>query len=144
MTRRATVAWRKRNLFRKIGTQENYRLRKEFAAAGIRMIHSAGVVPLRRGFFRKDCTRAKDERATQTVGPLRKNLRMHHEGKSGIKYPGTRWQRLPRIEEMLDEIFRGKIAKQVVGTPNGLRKIRKWTLWRGRPLPKRNERSCTE
>jgi hypothetical protein len=30
---------------------------------------------------------------------------------------------------MLDKIFRGKIAKQVVGTPNGILKIRKWTLW---------------
>jgi hypothetical protein len=70
------------------------------------MIHCAGVVPLRRGFFRKDCTRAKDERATQRVGPLRKNLRMHYEGKSGIKDPGTRWQPRPRMEEMLDETMR--------------------------------------
>jgi hypothetical protein len=37
------------------------------------------------------------------------------------------------------EIFRGKIAKQVVGTPSGLRRIRKWTLWRGRPPPKRKK-----
>jgi hypothetical protein len=120
MTRRTTVAWRKRNVFRKIGTQENCGPRKEFAAAGIRMIHCAGVAWLRRGVFRKDCTRAKDEQATQRVGPLRKNLRIHHEGKSVIKNIGTRWQLRPRIEMMLDEIFRGKIAKQVVGTPNEL------------------------
>jgi hypothetical protein len=30
-------------------------------------------------------------------------------------------------------------AKQIVGTPSGLRKIRKWTLWRGRPPPKRKK-----
>jgi hypothetical protein len=34
---------------------------------------------------RKDCTRAKVERATQTVGLFRKNLRMHHEGKCVTK-----------------------------------------------------------
>jgi hypothetical protein len=134
------VAWCKRNLFKKIGTQGNCGPRKEFTAAGIMMIHCAGVAWLRRGAVRKDCTRAKDERATQGVGPLWKNLRMHHEGKSGIKDPGTRWQLCPRIEKMLGEIFRGKIAKQVVRTPNRLWKLRKWTLWRGRPPLKRKKR----
>jgi hypothetical protein len=144
MTHRATVAWHRRNIFRKIGTQENCRPGKEFAAAGIRTIHCRGVAWLRRGVVREDCTSAKDERATQRVGPLRKNLRMHHEGKSEIKEPGTRWQMCPRIKKMLDEIFRGKITKQVVGTTNRLQKIRKWTLWRGRPPLKRKKRSCTE
>jgi hypothetical protein len=63
--------------------------------------------------------RPKDDRATHRIGPLRKNLRMHNEGKSGIKDPGTRWQRRPRIEKMLDEICRGKIVKQVVELPTG-------------------------
>jgi hypothetical protein len=43
------------------------------------------VAWLRRGVVRKDFTRANDDRATQRVGPLRKNLQMHHEGKSGTK-----------------------------------------------------------
>jgi hypothetical protein len=29
------------------------------------------------------------------------------------------------------EIFGGVIAKQVVGTSSGLRKMKEWTLWRG-------------
>jgi hypothetical protein len=37
----AAVAWRKRNLLRKIGTQENCEPCKEFAAAGMRMTHCA-------------------------------------------------------------------------------------------------------
>jgi hypothetical protein len=81
----ARVAWRKRNLFKKIGTQGNCGTRKEFAAAGIRMINCAGVTWLRRRVVRKYCTRAKVERATQRVGPFRKDLRMHHEGKCGTK-----------------------------------------------------------
>jgi hypothetical protein len=32
-----------------------------------------------------------------------------------------------------------KMAKQVVGTSSGLRRIRKWVLWRGRPPPKRKK-----
>jgi hypothetical protein len=81
MTRRATVARANRNLFKQMGTQGICGPRKEFAAAEIRMIHCAGVAWLKRGVVRKDCTRAKDERATQRVGPLRKDLWMYHEGK---------------------------------------------------------------
>jgi hypothetical protein len=84
----ATVTWQKRNLFRKIGTQESCRPHKEFGATRIRMIHCAGVAWLRRGVIRKDCTRAKVERATQRVEPYRKNLWMHHEGKCGTKNLG--------------------------------------------------------
>jgi hypothetical protein len=36
----------------------------------------------------------------------------------------------------LYEIFRGILAKQIVGTQSGLRKMKEWTLWRSRPLPK--------
>jgi hypothetical protein len=54
----------------------------------------------------------------------------------GIKDPCAKRQLRPRIEKMLYEIFRGRIAKQVVGNPGGLRKIRKWTLWRRQPPPK--------
>jgi hypothetical protein len=43
VSRRAKVAWRKRKLVRRIGTQENCRPRKEFSPTGIRMTHSAKV-----------------------------------------------------------------------------------------------------
>jgi hypothetical protein len=39
----------------------------------------------REKFIRKDCTRANDERVSQRVGPLRKNLQMPHEEKCGTK-----------------------------------------------------------
>jgi hypothetical protein len=49
------------------------------------MTRCAEVSWLRRGVVRTNCTRAKVERATQRVRPLRKNLRTHHKGKSGKK-----------------------------------------------------------
>jgi hypothetical protein len=54
------------------------------------MTHCEGVAWLWRG-VRKGCTRAKVKQATQRVGPLRKNLWMHHEGKSGTKDLGGKW-----------------------------------------------------
>jgi hypothetical protein len=82
----AKVAWHKINFFRKFGTQENCGPTKEFAAAGIRMIDCVEVRRLRRDVVRKGCTKAKDERATQSVRPLRKYLWMDYEGKSGMNF----------------------------------------------------------
>jgi hypothetical protein len=62
MTRLATVAYHKRNLFIIIWTQENCGKRKKFTTAGKRMIHCAGMAWLRRVVVRKDGTRAKFER----------------------------------------------------------------------------------
>jgi hypothetical protein len=57
-------------------------------ATGRIIIPCARVAWLRRGVVRKDCTKAEVERTAQTVGPLRKNLRTHHEGRRGRKYLG--------------------------------------------------------
>jgi hypothetical protein len=70
---------------------------------------------------------------------LKKQLR----GNERINNSGMRRQLHPRIEMMLYEIFGGRIARRVVVTPSWLRKIRNWTLWRGRPPPKRKKISCT-
>jgi hypothetical protein len=48
------------------------------------------------------------------------------------------------LKKILYAIFRGKVMKQVVGTSRGSQRMRKWTLWRGRPPPKWKKRSCTE
>jgi hypothetical protein len=48
------------------------------------------------------------------------------------------------LKTTLYEIFIAKIAKQIVGTSSGLRRIRDWTLWRGRPLPKRKKKLRAE
>jgi hypothetical protein len=61
VTRRATVAWHKRNLIRKIMTQGNCGPRSTLTAARIMMTRRARVAWHREKFVRKDCTRAKDE-----------------------------------------------------------------------------------
>jgi hypothetical protein len=109
----------------------------------------------REKFVRKDCTRNQTEQETPTrrndekrrfTDPKCKNglrngdLKQQLSSETGIKDPGARQQLRPGIEKMLYEIFRGRIARQVIITPSWLRKIRKWTLWRGRPPPKRKKR----
>jgi hypothetical protein len=166
VSRRAAVARRKRNVFRKIGIRRMCGLRKRLTAARIKMTRHARVAWRREHFVRKDCTRTKDERATQRVGPLRRNLRMHHKGKCGTKdlcggqplylrkerattngiegWSSGHQAHLGRagtLKMILYAIFRRKIVK---GTSSWLWKIRKWILWRGRPPSKRKKRSHTK
>jgi hypothetical protein len=61
MSRRATVAWRKRNVFRKIGTQGMCGPRKRLTAAGIKMTHHARVAWRKENYTRKDLTRNQAE-----------------------------------------------------------------------------------
>jgi hypothetical protein len=116
---------------------------------------------LRKVVIRKDCTRAKIEQVTQRVGPLRKNLRTHHERKSGTKDLGGKWllyvrkQRATTISiggwssRQLSPLERRVLAYKTLkktlglviteranGMARGFQKIRKWTSWRGRPHPK--------
>jgi hypothetical protein len=121
VSRRAKAAWRKRHLIRQIGTEDNYGPRSKLTAAGRRMTRYAGVACLRRDIIRKECTRTKEERATQREGPLRKNLRKKW----------NKWSRRQAVARRKKE--------------DGYReRRRKWTLWRGRPPPKRKKRSCNE
>jgi hypothetical protein len=65
VTRRATVAWRKRNIFRRIVTQGNCGPRSKLTAAGIKMTRHAGVAWPKENFVRKDRTRNQAEQETQ-------------------------------------------------------------------------------
>jgi hypothetical protein len=60
----ATVAWRKRNLFRKNSTQGKYGPRKRLTAAGIKMTRHERVAWPRENFVRKDWTRNQAEQET--------------------------------------------------------------------------------
>jgi hypothetical protein len=63
MTRHATEAWRKRNVFRKIRTEENCGPCKEFAVSGIRMTQCAKVAQGRKHGLQKQ---EKDDIAPRT------------------------------------------------------------------------------
>jgi hypothetical protein len=41
---------------------------------------------------------------------------------------------------MSEEIFKGKTANQVVGTPRGLQTTMDWILWKVRPPPKQKKK----
>jgi hypothetical protein len=133
------------------------------------MICYAGVAWLKGGIIRKDCTRTEDEQATLSLGPLRKNLWTTHKGKGETNYIGGKrpldvrkksatvigvrgWSsgqlshmgiRVPAYKT-LQKTFRLQIVKQTKAVSSGLRRIRKWILWRGRPPPKCKKKLHTE
>jgi hypothetical protein len=147
ITRRATVAWRKKNVFRKIVSQENCGPRSTLTAAGIMNTRHASVAWPREKFVRKDCTRNQRQQAT-AKGRKDGGLWNSPKCNSGIKDPRRRQQLRPGNEKTSSMIYkkaiRLEIVKQASRISSVFRKIRKWTMWRGRPPPKRKKRSCTE
>jgi hypothetical protein len=146
-SRRATVAWLKRNVFRKSWTCGYCGLRKEVTAS-------------RRMVKRCERHRRKVAQRSPTGGTFERRCRRGPECSNGIrdrgtrriKDPSTRRQLRPKIKwtsEQIDrkifyEVLREKIPKQVVETSSRLQQMRNWTLWRGRPPPKRKKEPRTE
>jgi hypothetical protein len=120
----ATVAWRKRNLLRRIGTQENCGPHKILTAAG----------------------RRKDPECKNGIRD--RGLKQQQRGSERKKDPGDRRPISVRKKRITSMIYRNtielEIVKRAVGISIGLRKIRKlrkWVLCRGSLL--RNEkRNC--
>jgi hypothetical protein len=115
VSRLAKVAWRERNPFRNVQTQRNCGLRKRLTVTGIR--------------------------TTQKGWTFGKRRRVYPEGSTGVKVPNTRRHRRLKNEKtagrIFEKTFRLQIAKREDGSSVGSLKIRNWTLWRGRPPPKR-------
>jgi hypothetical protein len=96
------------------------------------------------------------ERATQRVGPLKKNLRNHQKGtkdRHGTKKRTTtdgirKWSLGERalrgsgetLREILYEIYGPKNTKQIPMASSRTRRIMNWTLWKGRPPLKRKKK----
>jgi hypothetical protein len=134
-------------------------------AAACRKVSSSPRVAWRKGnIVRNKWTTAKDERGIWRVGMLRERVQMCHEGRKSVKELGGRRPLCLRkemtaangigrwnsgqhsqpgsggtLKNTLHQIFRGKIAKQVVGTSSRLWQIRNWRVWRAQPPPKRKE-----
>jgi hypothetical protein len=92
VSRRAKVAWRKRNLIRKIRTLVKCERRKEFAAARIRTTRRAKVTRRKGRSYegpsveqgrRKNKTRNKTARGTRIGRMLRRRQLMRQEGING-------------------------------------------------------------
>jgi hypothetical protein len=124
VSRRATVAWRKRNILRKFWTQRNCGLRKEVTAAGIKITRCAG-------HRRKGQNKDDVERETRK-GRTEENRRLKGpQCKTGIKGPTMNniegWnprERAPlgsggsRKKDICD-IFREKYMEHGVGISSG-------------------------
>jgi hypothetical protein len=139
-SRRATVAWRKRN--------GNYGPRKEVTAAGRKVTRCAGQ---KRKVQNKDDVSPKSPKG----GTYEKRLwrgpecsnGIRDRGRRKIKDPSTRrklrlkikWTSKEIDRKTFYEISRGKVVKRAPGISIGLRQGRNWTLWRGRPPPKRKK-----
>jgi hypothetical protein len=151
VSRRATVAWRRRNILRKILTHGFCGLRKEVTAAGVRITRCAG-------HRRKGQTRSTVERANQRVGWLRKKLQSRHENGNATKDLGGKWPLYPEKRKTtgidiggwssgqlsplgrrgptyktLKKTLELQFAKQADEMSSGLQTSKHWTVWRGRP-----------
>jgi hypothetical protein len=140
-SRRATVAWPKRNVFRKSWTHGN---------CGPRKVTAAGKVTRCAGHRRKRNIPLYTWRSPKG-GTFENRCRKGPQCNTGIKDPTTnsieRWSPGERAllgsggtrKKNIYEILREKIPMYVVETSSRLQQMRNWTLWRGRTPPKRKK-----
>jgi hypothetical protein len=149
VSRHAAVIWRERKLFRRTGTQEICGRRKELAIARIRMTHCAQVVR-RKGRShggtsveqgrRKNQTKNKFATGTSKSRTPRRRQRATQQGNNRTRKRNPkeiRRESKGNVFQTFGKTAGIKFAKRVSRSIVGLRRIRKWTLWRGRPPPKR-------
>jgi hypothetical protein len=111
--------------------------------------HHAKVAWHKESIVRNKWTRAKAERGNQKV-------QTRHEDRKRVKDLGGGRPRYLRKRDLkklqlestgnLDTTFnktmRLEIAKRIARSTVGMPKIRNWTLWRGRPPPKRKKKTA--
>jgi hypothetical protein len=152
VSRRATVAWCRRNVCRKARTQGNCGPRQELSA-GSKMTRRARVAWRKRDIARKDCTRAnvvQGIRRGRTFGKRRQPKRKCNEGirsrvaekplhmrkgrKTANSIGGRSIRQQPRLESMgnSNEVFGKTIGlrfgKRAARSSIGLRRMVTWTL----------------
>jgi hypothetical protein len=156
VSRRATVAWRKRNSFRISSTQRNHGPPKEVTTAGIKITRCAGHRRMEKkedNAEQETPKRSEENRCwkypERNTGIRDRGLKQRLRGSKQTKDPTMNdiegWSQGKRAPQGIGgirrkdiyEISSEKIMDHAVGTSSGLPKIRKWHLWRGRPPPKR-------
>jgi hypothetical protein len=148
-SRRATVAWRKRKVFRKSWTHGNCGLRKEVTASRKKVTHCAR-------HRRKVQNKEKVAQRSPTGGSFESRCRRGPQCVMGRKDPtingigGWNSGQLSPLErggptyKILKMTLELEFLKRAPGMPIGLQKMRNWTLWRGRPPPKRKKEQRME
>jgi hypothetical protein len=121
MPHRATVARRMRDIFRLNMTRRAIVARPRKDICWPNMTRCAKVTQRKRCRFQ----------SSQEVPPVEQGWRKNRTRNHSTR--GT-WKMI------LYEIVGRKIAKQIAGASAGLRQDKDWTLWRGRPPPKRKKK----
>jgi hypothetical protein len=138
---RATVAWGKRYISRKIRTQGSCGPLQALGAARIRMMTlRAKVTQRKRNFVRKTRTRDKVIRGTLRKRTFGRRHQPNPELKNGIEDPDIRRRMRLKTERRMEidkKVFEPEVVKRATGMSNRLRKVKDSVLWRGRPSPKR-------
>jgi hypothetical protein len=154
VSRRAKVAWQKRNLFKNVQTQRNCGSWKKLTLTSIRMTCCAKMAPhkershegplVKQGRQKKQ-TRNKFTSGTRKGWTFRKRRRVDLEGSTGVNDPNTRRHWRLKNEKtagrIFEKSFRLQIAKREDGSSVSSLKITDWTLWWGRPPHKRKKES---
>jgi hypothetical protein len=127
MSRHATVAWRKRNIFRKIWPKENCGPRSTLATACRRMTRSAKVARCKEHDHDKydQVNRGQETQEQRKDGKrMRKYLECNNGLRQKLQYPHTRRQLRLRIKRTSDRIdgktFRPEMVKRANEMSSGL------------------------
>jgi hypothetical protein len=145
----AAVAWRKRNIFRKLTTQGNWVSRDEFAADR-NMTSCAGVTRRKVDFVKNYSTRVNADQETwkgrtriKDIGGRRPLCQKENfptkDAIGGCRLGQQSHLGGRRTRKKTYEMVSVKIPKQIVGSSVSIGQDKDWTLWRGRPPPKRKK-----
>jgi hypothetical protein len=164
VSRRAAVAWRRRNIFWDIRTQGNCGPRQELGAAGIMVTLRARLERRKGTFARKDPTRDYEEQGACKERAFGERHRTKPTGSQGVRNESSRQQgRLRKERTTTNGIGAWKSGQQLLLESGGMHmkaiyemvslkiakqnarssarwSIKEWTLWRGTPPPKRLKR----
>jgi hypothetical protein len=130
---------------RNIRIQESRESSKEIAAAEVRTARHAKVARRKRNVVGKTRIRNNAVRGTSNSRTLRRRQRATQgNNRTRKRNPQVlRRESTGNVIQTFGKITGLKFAERVGRSTVGLRRIRKWTLWRCRPPPKRKKKSCT-
>jgi hypothetical protein len=164
VSRRATVAWRERNLVRKIWIQDNCEPWKRWTITGRNTTSRATVAWRSENVVRKNWIRNQAKRGTPkrrkdgerlwkcleySNGIRSRGVEEHihlRKGRKTAKNIGGRRGHQQQLKSMgngnkvYSKTIRLDIAKRTFRSTAEMQKMKEWTLWRGRPPPKRKKR----
>jgi hypothetical protein len=144
-TRRAAMA-RRRILPTKDTNRELHGSQKRLVAARRGTTRCAGRARHKEDFIGRSRDKDSGVLRTSKGWTLGRKQRAQQQHNTGTKNPGAKWQQRLRNEKTAGRIARKshektrlEIVRQIAGSLVGLHDIEHWTLWRGRPPPKRKK-----